>query len=316
MQEVAHITDASKRSCKKRNRFCSFGAYVVIFIAIVALFAPVIANEKPLLTSCGGKYYLPALSNASNSECDIASAELILMAPIKYGPSSYDLNNVLSAPSREHLLGTDGDGRDVLALLVWGARVSIVVGFAAVAISLLIGVTLGAIAGFAGGAVDIVISRFIEVVFCFPAMFLVLALLAFVGPSLFNIVIVIGLTGWTQVARLVRAEVQRLAGVDFVLAARAEGMSFSGIVFKHLIPNSLVSVFVVASFGVASAVLAESALSFLGFGVAVSTASWGNMLSQAWEYVDVAWWLTLAPGSAIFALVASLNAVGEKLRDR
>ena len=150
---------------------------------------------------------------------------------------------------------------------------------------------------------------------CFPTFFLILAILAFVGPSIYNIMIVIGLTGWTGIARLVRGEFLRLKSQDFVAAAVASGASDARIMFKHLLPNSLSPVFVSATFGVAAAILVESSLSFLGFGVPPYVPSWGGILSESREYMDVAWWLTLVPGFAIFITITAYNLVGEGLRD-
>lgn len=232
-----------------------------------------------------------------------------------YSPDSYDLEKILLPPDRIHWLGTDDLGRDVLSRLIYGARVSLSVGFVAVSIYVLIGIVLGALAGYYGGWVDIVISRAIEVMMCFPTFFLILAVLAFVGPSIYNIMIVIGITQWTGIARLVRGEVLKFREREFVMAARQAGASDARLIFRHLLPNALAPVLVSASFGVASAILTESALSFLGFGVPPQTPSWGSILSQAQAYMDVAWWLTLAPGLAIFLTITAYNLVGEGLRD-
>lgn len=239
-----------------------------------------------------------------------------IAAPIiAHDPNSYDLTRILEGPSIGHPFGTDGEGRDVFAQLVWGTRVSISVGFVAVGISVIIGIIFGVLAGYYGGVVDIVISRLIEVMMCFPTFFLILAVLAFIGPSIYNIMIVIGFTSWTGVARLVRGEMLKLRNREFVMAARVSGAKDRRIIMRHLLPNALSPVLVVATFGVASAILVEASLSFLGFGVPPSTASWGSILSQAQDFMDVAWWLTLAPGFAIFLTVTAYNLVGEGLRD-
>lgn len=232
-----------------------------------------------------------------------------------YSPTEYDLDSILLGPSRAHLFGTDDQGRDVLSRIIFGARISLSVGFVAVSIYVAIGIIMGALAGYYGGWVDVAVSRFIEIMMCFPTFFLILAILAFVGPSIYNIMIVIGITGWTGIARLIRGEFLRLKDQEFVLAAKATGASDARIIFRHLLPNSLAPVLVSASFGVASAILAESSLSFLGFGVPPYVASWGGMLSASREYMDVAWWLTLIPGVAIFVTITSYNLVGEGLRD-
>jgi peptide/nickel transport system permease protein len=232
-----------------------------------------------------------------------------------YSPTAYDLNSVLIGPCKAHLLGTDDQGRDVLSRLIYGARISLSVGFVAVSIYIAIGIIFGALAGYYGGWIDIVISRGIEVVMCFPTFFLILAILAFVGPSIYNIMIVIGLTGWTGIARLVRGEFLRIKGQDFVASAKVCGAGDMRVIFRHILPNALAPVLVSATFGVASAILAESSLSFLGFGVPPYVASWGGILSASRDFMDVAWWLTVAPGVAIFITITAYNLVGEGLRD-
>lgn len=232
-----------------------------------------------------------------------------------YSPNYYDLSQILEHPSWHHWLGTDDLGRDVFSRLLFGARVSLSVGFVAVGLYVAIGILLGALAGYYGGTIDMVISRAIEVMLCFPTFFLILTVLAFVGPSIYNIMIVIGITQWTGIARLIRGEFLKFREREFVLAAKQAGASDLRLIFKHLLPNALAPVLVSASFGVASAILTESALSFLGFGVPPQVASWGAVLSEAQSYMDVAWWLTLAPGLAIFLTITAYNLVGEGLRD-
>ena len=240
-----------------------------------------------------------------------------ILAPFisPHSPSAYDLNSILVGPSGDHLLGTDAQGRDVLSRMIFGARISLSVGFVAVSIYVAIGILMGALAGYYGGWIDMVISRLIEVMICFPTFFLILAILAFIGPSIYNIMIVIGITGWTGIARLVRGEILKLKSQDFVIAAEASGSSDLRIIFRHLLPNSLAPVLVSATFGVAAAILVESSLSFLGFGVPPHVPSWGGILSESQEFMDVAWWLTLAPGFAIFLTITAYNLVGESLRD-
>lgn len=247
----------------------------------------------------------------------VALGLVALIAPwlAPYAPDHYDLNQILEAPSARHFFGTDDLGRDVWSRLIYGARVSLSVGFVAVGIYVAIGIFLGALAGFYGGWIDMMISRAIEVMICFPTFFLILAVLAFVGPSIYNIMIVIGITQWTGIARLVRGEFLRFREREFVLAAKQAGANDGRLIIKHLLPNALAPVLVSASFGVASAILTESSLSFLGFGVPPQTPSWGAILSQAQAYMDTAWWLTLAPGLAIFLTITAYNLVGEGLRD-
>jgi peptide/nickel transport system permease protein len=240
-----------------------------------------------------------------------------LFAPVPYDPiEQIAAAGPLSAPTREHLMGTDSVSRDVLARMVYGARVSLSVGFVGVAIYVVIGVVLGAIAGYYGRWIDFVLSRFIEIVMCFPTFLLILTIVAFLEQrSILNLMVVIGLTSWTGVARLMRGEVLRQREMDYVSAARALGLSDARIIFRHVLPNALAPVLVSATFGVAGAILIESGLSFLGLGVQMPTPSWGQLLNEARDGVATYWWLTLWPGVLIFFSVTIYNLVGEGLRD-
>lgn len=236
-----------------------------------------------------------------------------LLAP--HPPDRIDLSQRLQPPGSTYLLGTDDAGRDVLSRMIFGTRVSLAVGVLATLLSLIVGSTLGGVAGYYGGAADWIVSRLIEIVLCFPFLLLVLAIVALFEPSLWTILIALAVTSWTTEARFVRAEFLRIRELDYAQAARASGARDPRIIFRHLLPNALAPVLVSASFGVASAVLTESALSFLGFGVAFPTASWGSILAVAQEYIDFAWWLAVFPGLAIFMTVASFNLIGDRLRD-
>lgn len=240
-----------------------------------------------------------------------------LAAPLisPYDPGAIDLQNVLAPPSGEHWFGTDQLGRDVLSRMIWGARISLKVGFVATGLAILIGMVLGAVAGYYGGWVDAVIMRFVDVMLCFPAFFLILAVIAFLEPSIWNIMIVIGLTGWMGVTRLVRADFISLRERDFVWAARAIGANDARIIFLHILPNALASILVAATLGIAGAILTESALSFLGIGVQPPTPSWGNILTAGKDNIDIAWWLSLYPGLAILITVVGYNLLGEGIRD-
>ena len=240
-----------------------------------------------------------------------------LLAPLisPYDPGAIDLQNVLAPPSGEHWFGTDPLGRDVLSRMIWGARISLKVGFVATGLAILIGMILGAVAGYYGGLVDAVIMRFVDIMLCFPAFFLILAVIAFLEPSIWNIMIVIGLTGWMGVTRLVRADFISLRERDFVWAARAIGAGDARIIFLHILPNALASILVAATLGIAGAILTESALSFLGIGVQPPTPSWGNILTTGKDNIDIAWWLSLYPGLAILITVVGYNLLGEGIRD-
>lgn len=232
-----------------------------------------------------------------------------------YDPNTPQLTLILAPPSQEHPFGTDNLGRDVLSRMIWGAGVSLKVGFVAVGISTTIGILLGSLAGYYGGWADNLIMRFVDLMLCFPAFFLILAVIAFLEPSIWNIMIVIGLTSWMGVARLVRAEFLTLKKRDFVQAAVAMGASDMRIIFVHILPNALAPVLVSATLGVAGAILTESALSFLGIGVQPPTPSWGNILTEGKDTISIAWWLSLYPGLAILVTVLGYNLLGEGLRD-
>jgi len=241
---------------------------------------------------------------------------LAMLAPILGGdPGAIDIAARLQAPGADYLLGTDDLGRDVLTRILYGARISLLVGFVAVGIATLIGILLGALAGYYGGWVDSLIMRFVDVMLCFPSFFLILAVIAFLEPSIWNIMIIIGLTGWMGVARLVRAEFLSLRERDFVQAARALGASDGRVIFRHILPNALSPVLVSATLGVAGAILTESALSFLGIGVQPPTPSWGNMLIAGKQTLGTAWWLSAFPGLAILLTVLGYNLLGEGIRD-
>lgn len=242
---------------------------------------------------------------------------LALFAPFiaPFDPDAIDVKAILLSPSSQHLMGTDGLGRDVFSRMLFGARISLLVGIVAVGIATAIGVMLGAISGYYRGWVDIFIMRLVDVMLSIPTFFLILAVIAFLTPSIWNIMIVIGLTSWMGVTRLVRAEFLSLRGREFVMASQTLGAKDSRLIFRHLLPNSLTPIIVSSVLGVASAVLIESGLSFLGLGVQAPQASWGNILTDGKEYIQFAWWLSLFPGLAILITVLGYNLLGEGLRD-
>ncbi len=240
-----------------------------------------------------------------------------LLAPwlAPYDPNAIDLKQVLMPPTGLHPFGTDPLGRDVFSRMIWGAGISLKVGFIATGIAILIGTVLGSLAGYYGRWVDTVIMRVVDIMLCFPTFFLILAVIAFLEPSIWNIMIVIGLTGWMGVTRLVRADFIALKERDFVQAARAIGAGDFRIIFLHILPNAMASVLVTATLGVAGAILTESALSFLGIGVQPPTPSWGNILTAGKDNIDIAWWLSFYPGLAILITVLGYNLLGEGIRD-
>jgi len=240
-----------------------------------------------------------------------------LLAPfiVPADPDVIDTSNILAAPSSAHMLGTDELGRDVLSRMIYGARISLLVGFVAAGLATVIGVIIGSIAGFYGGWLDMALMRFVDMMLCFPTIFLILAVIAVLGPSIWNIMVVIGITSWMGVSRLVRAEFLTLKERDFVMASRAVGASDLRIIFRHLLPNALSPVLVSLVLGIAGAILTESALSFLGLGVQPPTPSWGNMLTSGKDNIEIAWWLSLYPGLAILVTMLGYNLLGEGLQD-
>jgi peptide/nickel transport system permease protein len=259
-----------------RNRLTVVGAAIVVVLFVVAALAPV-------------------------------------MAP--YDPDEIDARHVLAPPSSVHPLGTDELGRDVLSRMMHGSRVSLLVGFVSAGIACAVGALLGAVSGYFGRAVDVVIMRMVDVMLCFPSFFLILAVIAYLDAKIWNIMVVIGVTSWMGVCRLVRAEFLSLKQRDFMVAAEALGASPWRIILRHGLPNAMAPVFVAFILGVAGAILTESALSFLGIGIQPPDPSWGNMLTEGKATIEVAWWLSVYPGCAILITVLGYNLLGEGLRD-
>lgn len=315
----------------RRSRLNMLALWTIVLLALVALFADFLASDMPIAMRYRGELYLfpnlvsderrpPELRRHSPESLveALGEGDWALLTPVGRGPLVADVVERLKPPSARHLLGTDGIGRDVLARIVHGTRVSLSVGVVSVGLYVLIGILLGALAGYYRGWVDVLVSRLIEMKMVFPTFFLILTILGIVErPTIWHVMLVIGLTGWPGVARLIRGEILRVRELDYVAATRALGGSDLRIVLRHVIPNAIGPVFVAATFGVAGAILIESSLSFLGFGTPPPTASWGELLTQAYENAITAgaWWLTVFPGLAIFVTVTAYNLVGEGLRD-
>jgi ABC-type dipeptide/oligopeptide/nickel transport system permease subunit len=217
--------------------------------------------------------------------------------------------------STTYLLGTDNVGRDILSRIMHGSRISLVVGIAAVGVSLLIGVTLGLLSGFLGDRADATIMALVDTMLAFPQLILAFAMVAVLGPGIGNLILVLGLTGWERYARVVRAEVLALREREFVQAARAIGVATPTIIFRHIMPNTFSSVIVMATLQTAQTILAEAALSFLGLGTGLSYPSWGQMIALGRDYINVAWWLSTFPGIAILLTVLAINLLGDRVRD-
>ena len=265
--------------------------------------------------------FLPRLACNRFSVAGACVVLLLLLAAfcapllVPYSPYKINAWAVLEPPSLKHWFGTDDLGRDVFSRMVYGARISLLVGFVAAGISVLIGMVVGLLAGYYGKAVDTVLMRFVDIMLCFPTLFLILAVITFISPSIWIIMIVIGLTGWMGVARMVRAETLSIREMDYILAARCIGCSDVRIIFRHILPNAISPVLVSASLGVAGAILTESVLSFLGIGVLPPTPSWGNILTSGKDYIEFAWWLSLFPGLSILITVLAYYLLGEGIRD-
>ncbi|HEV2529322.1 MAG TPA: oligopeptide ABC transporter permease [Thermomicrobiales bacterium] len=238
-----------------------------------------------------------------------------LIAP--HDPNAVSLANFREPPTSEHLLGTDAQGRDVLSRIMYATRISLSVGLVAVAIYVVIGTVLGGVAGFFGGWVDSIIMRLADVILSFPAIIVIITVVSIIGPSIFNVMLVIGLLGWPPIARLVRGEFLTLRGRDFVTASESIGASSPRIIFRHILPNATTPIIVNATFGVAQAILLEAGLSFLGLGVQPPTASWGNILNaaQSFTLLEEMPWLWLPPGFMIVISVLAINFLGDGLRD-
>ena len=261
----------------RRHKLALFGMSVLLILLIVAILAPVVAGQSPYATN---------------------------------------LRLIRKPPQSGHLLGTDGVGRDVWSRLIYASRVSLSVGLVAVGIAGTIGVLLGSIAGFYGGRVDSLIMRFTDVILCFPTLLVILSVVTLVGPSIINVMAVIGGFGWPEMCRLVRGQFLSLREQDFILAARATGVPNRRLILRHLLPNVVAPVSVAVTLGLASAILTEAGLSFLGLGVQVPTPSWGNMLFGATSIstIENNWWLWLPPGIMIALAVIAINFVGDGLR--
>lgn len=258
------------------NRLALAGAGLILLLGLIALLAPAVATHDPL---------------------------------------RQDVVRRLQPPSGGHWMGTDDLGRDVYSRIVYGTRVSLAVGVLAMAVSVLIGAAVGLAAGYYGRWVDAALMRLVDVLLCFPSIFLILMVIAFLEPNILNVMAVIGLTSWMGLARLVRGECLSLRERDFVLAARGLNLPAPRILFIHLLPNVVSPVIVAATLGIGAAVLTESALSFLGLGVQPPAPSWGNMLSAGKDYIHLAWWLSIFPGLSLLVTVLGFNLLGEGLRD-
>lgn len=360
-----------------RQRAAQLGLAWIALLAVVAVFAPFIANSHPLLVEENGQLSSPLVQHLTPTDVTLlclffaalvvmplrfafgrklavlaavltvslgASYALVkppeltiyeqyrekestgaytwvLRAPIPYSARDYlrdfakpGLESPLTNPKTTHLFGTEENGADVLSRMIHASRIALGIGFVATGIAMIIGVVLGGLMGYFSGRVDLIGMRLVEIFEAIPTLFLLLTFVAFFGRSLYMMMVIIGITSWTGYARFLRAEFLRLRQQDFVQAAVACGLPLRSILFRHILPNAIAPVLVAASFGVASAILAEATLSFLGLGL-VDSPSWGQMLNQAVKASSFNWWMAAYPGGAIFLTVFAYNLIGEALRD-
>jgi len=262
----------------RRHRVAMVGLVILAMLGFCAVFAPIVAHNDPYRTT---------------------------------------LSAIRKPPSSAHWLGGDSSGRDVFARLIYAGRVSLSVGLVAVGIYTAIGLLLGSLAGYYGGWVDSVIMRFADIILSFPSLIIIITVVSILGPSIYNVMLVIGLLGWPPMARILRGLFLSLRERDFIIASRTVGAPNSRIIFRHLLPNALAPVIVAATFGIANAILLEAGLSFLGLGVQPPTASWGNMLTdaQSLTVLESMPWLWIPPGIMIALAVLSINFIGDGLRD-
>ena len=328
----------------RRRKLAMAALCYVGFLALVAIFSPAIVGTKPVVCKYKGRIYFPCMAyfnrkwenpvfhrdkfrkrytkNLKEKDPDSwALWPLVYQDPYRRvrdgewegrpgNPSGAD-----GKPSRYNWLGTNQAGVDVFAQLVHGTKIALLVGFVSTGIAAVIGITIGALAGYLGGWVDMILSRMIELVMCIPALVLILALIAILeNPTIWHLMAVLGVTGWTGIARLTRAEFLKLKETEFVMAARALGTSRLRIMFRHILPNALAPVLVPISFGIAAAILIESGLSFLGFGAPPPNPSWGTLLNSGRSNLQM-WWLIVFPGTAIFLTVLAYNLIGEGIQE-
>lgn len=311
----------------KHNSIALAGFFVVCSLAFMALFADFIANDKPYYLQYRGAVYFPIFRSylvgmgVGSWPAELANVDFkklpgssAIFPPNPYRPSNINLLEPLESPSGKHWFGTDKLGRDVASGMIHGSRISLSIGFVAVGIAVMIGVALGAVAGYFGSWIDLVISRLFEIMLSIPTFFLLITVAALLPPSIFLTMAIIGATSWVGMARFTRNEFLRIRNLDYVTAAIALGVTDRKVMFKHILPNALAPVIVSVVLGIAGAILVESSLSFLGIGVPAELVTWGSILHEA-STTTFAWWLAVFPGFAIFITVLAYYLVGEGLRE-
>lgn len=280
----------------KRARLGLAGMVILAVIAVAAIAAPLIAPHDPLQGTLTASRQCPAFTTCPNLGGSFA-------------------RNTAREGTLEYPLGTDPNGRDVLSRIIYAARISLIVGFTAVIIGGTVGVVAGLVSGYYGGAADTLIMRIADIQLAFPFILLAIMVVAVLGGGIVNVIIVLGIGSWVPYARVVRGQVLSARSQEYVLAARSIGAQDALILFRHILPNVITPAIIIATFGVAAAIIGEATLSFLGVGIQAPTPTWGNMLADGRDYVSSAWWLALFPGLAIMLTVLSINVIGDWLRD-
>jgi len=311
-----------------KNRLALASLVAIGLLALVALCADLLAGDKPYYMEYKGKSYFPAFRQYGvhlglmewpkelrrRRNFKKLKTEQAIFPLVAYAPGEIRLKDKYQPPNAEHWLGTDRLGRDVLAGLIHGSRYALTIGLVSVGISMGIGLFLGAMAGYFGGWIDLGLSRLFELWASIPPFFLIITAAAFFPPSVFTVMVIIGLTSWVGIARLTRSQFLQVRSYDYVSAARSLGYSNLRIMFRHILPNAIGPILIPAAFGIAGAILAESGLSFLGIGVPAEAITWGALLAGARSNA-AAWWLVVMPGLAIFFTVTLYNLLGDGLRD-
>jgi len=328
----------------RRRRLAMAALLYVCLLGLVALLSPAIVGTKPIVCKYKGRLYFPAMSyfnprwensifyhdrfrkrypkNLKEKDPNSwAIWPLVYQDPYRrvtedeWPGQPGNPTGDKGKPNRYNIMGTTQEGVDVFAQMVHGTKIALLVGFVSTGIAAVIGIVIGALAGYFGGWVDVLLSRLIEVVMCVPSLVLILALIAIVeNPTIWHLMAVLGVTGWTGMARLTRGEFIKLNNTEFVAAARAVGAGWPRIMFRHMLPNALAPVLVPITFGIAAAILIESGLSFLGFGAPPPTPSWGRLLNAGRSNLQM-WWLIVFPGAAIFLTVLAYNLIGEGIQE-
>jgi peptide/nickel transport system permease protein len=293
-KEVRNQRSATSRAFRmlRRHRLGAIGIAILAVVVFAAIFSPVLAPYDPAEGDIMQRLRCPALTS-----CPV-----------------YGTTNTIDG-STDHILGTDALGRDILSRLIYGARVSLIDGITAVLLGAGFGTAMGLFSGYYGGWMDTIIMRIGDVFLAFPYLLLAIAIVAVLGGGLVNVIVVLAIATWVPYARITRGSVLSLKAQEFIVAARAIGVSDGSLLFKHLLPNILTPIIVFGTFAVAAAIIAEAGLSFLGLGVGSTRPTWGNMLADGRAYLSTAWWLATIPGLAIMLTVLSINLIGDWLRD-